>query len=286
MGQWDSELMPLLPASVRIFASAGAGFNWADVDALGRRKIWYANGAGASDEAVSDTALCMILGVFRNLTRSQLAARTADVARFQETHKLIATISRNARDHILGIVGFGNISKKLAYKARTALGMKIHYFDIVRADVQEEQAIDGVYHSSLDELLKVADCLSLHTPLNKHTQDLIDTRALSLMKPGSRIVNTARGPVLNEDALVEALESGHISAAGLDVHYHEAQVSQKLAQMENVTLTTHIGGGALETRINFELNAMKNILAVVGDGGEFKGEPITPVNRKAFEEAA
>jgi lactate dehydrogenase-like 2-hydroxyacid dehydrogenase len=286
MGLWDSELIPLLPASVRIFASAGAGFNWADVDALGRRKIWYANGAGASDEAVSDTALWMILGVFRNFTRSQLAARTSDVARFQETHKLIATISRNPRDHILGIVGFGNISKKLAYKARTALGMKIHYFDIVRADVQEEQAIDGVYHSSLDELLKVADCLSLHTPLNKHTQDLIDTRALSLMKPGSRIVNTARGPVLNEDALVEALESGHISAAGLDVHYHEPQVSQKLAQMENVTLTTHIGGGALETRINFELNAMKNILAVVGDGGEFKGEPITPVNRKAFEEAA
>lgn len=106
------------------------------------------------------------------------------------------------------------------------------------------------------------------------------------MKPGIHIVNTARGPVLNEDALVEALESGHISAAGLDVHYHEPQFSRKLAQMENVTLTTHIAGGALETRINFELNAMKNILAVVGDDGEFQGEPITPVNRKAFEQAA
>jgi lactate dehydrogenase-like 2-hydroxyacid dehydrogenase len=106
------------------------------------------------------------------------------------------------------------------------------------------------------------------------------------MKPGSRIVNTARGPILNEDALVHALEIGHISAAALDVHYHEPQVSPRLASMENVTLTTHIGGGALDTRINFELNAMKNVLAVVGPDGEFVGDPITPVNRRAFEGTA
>jgi lactate dehydrogenase-like 2-hydroxyacid dehydrogenase len=285
MGQWDSELIPLLPPSVRIFASAGAGFNWADVDLLGTHKIWYANGAGASDEAVSDTALYMVLSVFRNFTRSQLAARTADVETFNATHKLIATISRNPRNHVLGIVGFGNISKKLAYKAKTALGMKIHYFDIVRAAPEEEGALDATYHSSLDDLLKLADCISLHTPLNKHTQDLIGSQQLAIMKPGSRIVNTARGQVLSENALIEALKSGHISAAALDVHYHEPQVSPELAKMENVTLTTHVGGGALETRITFELNAMKNIISVVGEDGSFKGEPITPVNRKAFEVA-
>lgn len=283
MGQWDSELISLLPPSVRIFASAGAGFNWADVDELGRRKIWYANGAGASDEAVSDTGLYMILSVFRNFTRAQLAARTADAAVFEETHKLIATISQNPRGHILGIVGLGNISKKLAYKARMALGMEIHYFDVVRASQEEENTLGATFHQTLDELLKIADCVSLHTPLNKRTQDLIDVRALSLMKKGSRIINTARGQVLNEDALIAALESGHISAAGLDVHYHEPQVSQKLAQMPQVTLTTHIAGGALNTRINFELNAMKNILRVIGLEGEFSGEtPLTPVNTKAF----
>ncbi|CZR69312.1 related to D-mandelate dehydrogenase [Phialocephala subalpina] len=284
MGQWDDELISLLPSSMRIFASAGAGFNWADVDALGRRKIWYANGAGASDEAVSDTALYMILSVFRNFTRAQLAARTADPEIFNATHKLIATISGNPRGHILGITGLGNISKKLAYKASVALGMEIHYYDIVRASEEEEKELGVTFHESLDALLKVADCISLHTPLNKHTQDLIDARALSLMKPGSRVVNTARGQVVNEDALIAALESGHISAAGLDVHYHEPQVSPKLAKMENVTLTTHIGGGALNTRINFELNAMKNILAVVGPDGEFNGDPLTPVNAKAFKE--
>lgn len=286
MGQWETELISLLPPTVRIFASAGAGFNWADVDILGQRKIWYANGAGASDEAVSDTALYMILSVFRNFTRSQLAARTADPEKFTEMHKLIATISHNPRGHVLGVVGFGNISKKLAFKARMALGMKIHYFDIFRADTEEEEGLNATYHDSLDGLLKVADCVTLHTPLNKHTQDLIDSRALSLMKPGSRIVNTARGPVVNEHALIHALETGHLSAAALDVHYYEPQVSPKLASMDNVTLTTHIGGGALETRINFELNAMRNIIAVVGPNGEFAGEPLTSVNRKAFETAA
>lgn len=284
MGQWDEKLISILPSSVRIFASAGAGFNWADVDALGRRKIWYANGAGASDEAVSDTGLYMILSVFRNFTRSQLAARTCDPTKFNEAHKGIAPISKNPRGHILGIVGLGNISKKLAYKARTALGMDIHYYDVVRAPDDVEKELGATFHPNLHDLLAVADCVSLHTPLNAHTQDLIGTDAFAAMKTGARLINTARGPVVNEAALVDALKSGKIAAAGLDVHYHEPQVSHELAQMENVTLTTHVGGGAVDTRINFELNAMKNILAVVGEEGEFIGEPITPVNRKAFQE--
>jgi len=251
MGQWDDEIINLLPDSMRIFASAGAGFNWADVDAMGQRRIWYANGAGASDEAVSDSALYMILCVFRNFTRSLLAARTADPAIFTSTHKLIATISRNPTGQILGIVGLGNISKKLAQKAQ-ALGMCVHYYDIVPASPEEEKRLGVTFHSSLSELLSIADCISLHTPLNKHTHDLIGAKEFAIMKPGCRIVNTARGEIVNEEALIEALKSGHISAAGLDVHYHEPQVSKELASMENVTLTTHIGGGALDTRYSLK----------------------------------
>ncbi|KAI3400799.1 hypothetical protein diail_2008 [Diaporthe ilicicola] len=283
MGQWDDELIALLPPSLRIFASAGAGFNWADVDALGRRGIWYANGAGASDEAVSDTALYFILSVFRNFTRSQLAARTCDPEVFTATHKLIATISANPRGHVLGIVGLGNISKKLAHKARAALGMDIHYYDVVRAPEEVENELGAVYHPTLHGLLAVADCISLHTPLNVHTQDLINDEAFAAMKQGARIINTARGPVVNEGALISALRAGKVSAAALDVHYNEPRVSKELAAMENVTLTTHIAGGALNTRINFELNAMKNIIAVVGDDGSYVGEPLTAVNREAFK---
>ncbi|KAL2808890.1 D-isomer specific 2-hydroxyacid dehydrogenase [Aspergillus granulosus] len=277
MGQWDEELIGLLPPSVRIFASAGAGFNWADVEALGRRGIWYANGAGASDEAVSDTALYMILSVFRNFTRAQLAARTADPEIFTATHKVIATISQNPNGHILGLVGLGNISKKVARKSQ-ALGMSVHYFDVVRQSSEVEQSLGVTYHNTLESLLKVADCVSLHTPLNQHTRHLINRETLKIMKPGARLINTSRGEVVEEEALIQALEEGSLSAAGLDVHYHEPQVSPRLAAMENVTLTTHIGGGALNTRINFELNAMNNILATVGSQGEFIGQPTTPVN--------
>lgn len=286
MGQWDEELIALLPPTVRIFASAGAGFNWADVDRLGARGVWYANGAGASDEAVSDTALWMVLSVFRNFTRSQLAARTCDPAAFTAAHRLVATISANPRGHVLGIVGLGSISRRLARKAVAALGMAVHYHDVVRAPAEVERELGGAtFHATLAGLLAAADCVSVHTPLNEHTRDLIGDAAFAAMRDGVRIVNTARGEVVNEEALVRALRSGKVAAAGLDVHYREPQVSRELAAMENVTLTTHVGGGALDTRINFELNAMKNILSVVGDGGEFAGEPLTPVNRKAFEEA-
>lgn len=282
MGQWDDELIKLLPDSVRIFASAGAGFNWADTDALGRKKVWYANGAGASDEAVSDTALWMILSVFRNFTRQTRAASTADPEIFTATHKLIGNISRNPGGHVLGIVGLGNISKKLVLKAQ-AIGMKVHYYDVVRQSEDEESRLNITFHGTLESLLQTADCVSLHTPLNAHTKHLINDKTISLMKDGARLVNTSRGEVVEEEALIRALESGKLAAAGLDVHYHEPQVSPVLAKMDSVTLTTHNGGGAIETRINFELNAMKNILAVVGRDGSFAGEPLTPVNRKAFE---
>ncbi|KAF9632925.1 hypothetical protein BFW01_g3788 [Lasiodiplodia theobromae] len=286
MGQWDEELISLLPPSVRIYASAGAGFNWADVDVFGARKIWYANGAGASDEAVSDTALYMILSVFRNFTRAQLAARSGDPDRFTYTHGLIADISANPRGHTLGIVGLGNISKKLAVKARAGLGMEVHYYDVVRASTEEEERLGATYHASLEELLKISDCVSLHTPLNPHTRDLINADNIFLMKKGARLINTARGPIIEEKALIDALKKGHLSAAGLDVFYNEPNIPKELLEMENVTLTTHIGGGALDTRVNFELLAMKNIVTVVGPDGEFAGKPLTPVNTRAFAAAS
>ncbi|KAK6382942.1 hypothetical protein LTS17_003612 [Exophiala oligosperma] len=282
MGPWDDELISLLPPSVRIFASAGAGYNWADTDALARKGIWYANGAGASDDAVSDAALYMILSVFRNFTRQQLAARTADPEIFTATHKMIGTISHNPAAHVLGIIGLGSISKKLVPKAQ-AIGMKVHYYDVLRQPLSEEERLDITYHETLEGLLGVADCVTLHVPLNAHTKNLINKERIACMKDGARLINTARGEIVNEEALIDALKAGKISAAGLDVHYHEPQVSPVLAKMDNVTLTTHNGGGVIETRMNFELNAMKNILAVVGPDGRVVGKPITPVNRLSSE---
>ena len=280
MGQWDEELISYLPRSVKIFASAGAGFNWADVGALGRRKIWYANGAGASDDAVSDTALYMILSAFRNFTRAQIAARTADPEQFTATHRLLGNISHNPKGHVLGIVGLGNISRLLTGKAQ-AIGMKVCYYDVLRQTEEVEKALNVTWKPTLKELLEVSDCVSLHVPLNSATKHMINQESISWMKDGARLINTARGEVVEEHPLVEALKNGKLHAAALDVHYNEPQVNPELATMENVTLTTHCGGGALETRINFELNGMKNIIAVLAEGKE----PLTSVNRKAYEAA-
>ncbi|KAJ5674993.1 uncharacterized protein N7477_004927 [Penicillium maclennaniae] len=212
-------------------------------------------------------------------TQSQLAARRVGSEKFTESHKSIATISHNPGLHVLGLVGWGNISKKLAFKGAGGAGNEDSLFLILSERMRRKK-------SSWLRLIMipwmVADCVTLHTPRNKHTQYLIHSRALSLMKPETRIVNTARASIVNEDALVRALESKHISAAALDVHYHEPQVWPTLASMENATLTTHIGGGVLETRTNFEWNAMRNIIAVVGADGDFAGDPLTPVNREAF----
>lgn len=290
MNPWDSELISLLPPSCHIYAAGGAGYDWVDANALGSRGIWYANAAGAGDEATSDLALYLILSVFRCFTQGQLAARTANAETFNTVHDAILNgNSRNPSGHVLGVVGFGGIGKKLAYKAHAALGMEIHYYDVVRASPEvEKQTGNAVYHSDLPSLLAISDCISLHAPLNEYTRNLINTETIGMMKPGARLINTSRGQVVEEGALVNALKTGKLAAAGIDVHYHEPQVSRELAAMENVTLTPHLGGVAIETVVGFEMTAMKNIIAVVGDDGSMVGEPSTPVNarvvRKALED--
>lgn len=169
-------------------------------------------------------------------------------------------------------------------KAR-ALGLRVVYFDVRRVSVEEEEKLGVGWCGTLEELLGSADCVSLHCPLNEKTRRLINRETIAMMKDGARLINTSRGGVVDEAALVQALRSEKLSAAGLDVHEDEPWVNRELAAMENVTLTTHVGGGAKETRIGFELNAMKNVLAVVGEKGERVGEPLTPVNRPVFEES-
>lgn len=164
--------------------------------------------------------------------------------------------------------------------------MEIHYYDVIRASPEVEvQAGDATYHGDLAGLLAISDCVSLHTPLNKHTRNLMNAETIAMMKSGARLINTAPGQVGAEQALVDALTSGKLSAAGIDVHYHEPQVSYELAAMANVTLTSHLGGVAVETVIAFETMAMRNIMAGVGDDGSLVGEPSTPVNAKAVREA-
>lgn len=271
MGRWDAELVPLLPPSVKIFASAGAGYDWADVDVLAANGIVYCNGATASSEAVADMAIFHIISVFRNLTWSHLAARSCDPEQWIEAHKYATLTACNPRGHSLGIVGLGSIGYLIASKAYHGFGMKIKYHDVVRKTAEQEAALDATFFDSLDALLGESDYILIAIPY--FGKKLIDVASLRKFKKGSRFVNVARGALVDEDALVEALNSGHVLAAGLDVHANEPHVHPELAKMRNVTLTCHNGGGALDTIIGFERLAMENI-----EGLLLKGKPLTPVN--------
>ncbi|KAL2004953.1 hypothetical protein VTN00DRAFT_2803 [Thermoascus crustaceus] len=276
MGRWDQELIQLLPGTVKVFASAGAGYDWADVDILAERDILYCNGGSAPSEAVADTALFHILAVFRNLTWSHLAARSGDPEQWMDAHRNAPMTAWNPRGRILGIIGLGTIGYAIAKKAYLAFGMKIYYHDVVRKSEEQEQSVEAVFCASNEELVSKSDCVVLATPFAGSR--LIDGALLQHFKPGSRFVNIARGKLVDEDALVAALESGQIFAAGLDVHANEPHVHPKLTRMKNVMLTCHNGGGAVETKIGFERLAMENIERVLT--GQ---EALTPVNRHLFK---
>lgn len=221
-------------------------------------------------------AVWHILSVFRNLIWSAEAAKSGSAERFAEAHKHTQDTAYNPRGRSLGIIGLGNIGYTIAQKAFAAFGMKILYHDVVRKGKQQEEAVQAEFFAELDEMLGVSDCVVLATPF--FGEKLITQERLGKFKKGSRFVNIARGTLVDEDALVEALQSGQLFAAGLDVHANEPHVHPGLTKMRNVTLTCHTAGGAWDTASGFERLAMENIEAFL-----LKGQALTPVNAHLVE---
>ncbi|KAK2059087.1 D-isomer specific 2-hydroxyacid dehydrogenase [Colletotrichum caudatum] len=270
MGDWDAELVSLLPASCRVFASAGAGFDWADTRLLGERGIVYCNSGLAAAEAVADFAVALVIATFRRLPWCMTAA--SDPAAFRDCHAGATAVSHNLRGHVLGLVGMGNIGQQIAQRLGLGFRMDVHYFDIVRKDAAVEAASGATFHETLESLLGAADCVVLCTPAGGK---VITAESLAWFKPGSRFVNVARGSLVDEDALADALESGRVGSAALDVHADEPRPHPRLLRLAgtNVMLTCHNAGGTVETHKGFEKLSMENIMAVLGGG-----KPITPVN--------
>ena len=234
--------------------------------------ILYCNGAHASTESVADMALYHIISVFRHMTWSSHAARSNSPNQWTEAHQQIPFRAHNPRGRTLGIIGLGNIGYAIAKKVRAAFGMKIIYHDVIQKKLEMEREADATFYSSMEEMLTLSDCVLIATPYTG--RPLLNAHTLSLLPAGARVVNIARGVCIDEDALADALESKHISAAGLDVHAHEPQVSERLSKMLNVTLTSHTGGGSVETAMGFERLVMENVDAAL------EGRPaLTAVNQ-------
>ena len=234
--------------------------------------ILYCNGAHASTESVADMALYHIISVFRHMTWSALAARSNNSAEWITAHQNVPFASHNPRGHTLGIIGLGNIGYAIAQKVRVALGMKIIYHDIIQKKPEMEREVDATFYPSMEEMLTRCDCVLIATPYTG--RPILNALTLAFLPKGARVVNIARGVCIDEDALIDALVSKRISAAGLDVHAHEPRVSERLTKMFNVTLTSHTGGGSIETAMNFEKLVMQNV-EVVLEGRE----ALTAVNQ-------
>ncbi|WYZ38190.1 hypothetical protein EsH8_III_000104 [Colletotrichum jinshuiense] len=270
MGKWDAELVPLLPPSCRVFASAGAGFDWADTQLLGERGIIYCNSGLAAAEAVADFAVALVISTFRHLPWCMSAP--SDPVSFQACHAGATAVSHTLRGHVLGLVGMGNIGQQIAQRLGLGFGMDVHYYDVVRKEAAVESQFGATFHATLESLLRASDCVVLCTPAGGK---VITAESLAWFKPGARFVNIARGSLVDEEALADALESGQVGTVALDVHADEPRPHPRLLKLAGTkaALTCHNAGGTVETHKGFEELSMRNIMAVLSGG-----QPITPVN--------
>lgn len=216
-------------------------------------------------------ALFLILAVFRNLAWSHQAAYSLSPQLFHDAHTNSPLSAYNPRGRTLGIVGMGQIGYTIAKKVYAGLGMKIQYNDLFRKSKEQEASVEATYFANLDDLLGNSDCVVIATPFAG--QKLITAERLQKFKKQSRFINIARGSLVDEEALLASLESGHLVAAGLDVHAAEPSVHPRLVRHPRVMAMSHNAGGTVDTHIGFEKLAMDNILSFFSNG-----KALTPVN--------
>lgn len=215
----DKELISHLPASCKIISYYNHGYDGEDTKELERKGVWYCNGAGGATTATADMALFLILAAYRYTTFCEHQLRTIGSADYFAVED-VCNGSYDPNGGILGVIGLGEIGTAAATRAR-ALGMSIHYFNRTRKP-EAEKALGGAeYHKDLESLLRISDCVLVACPHSQETHHLLNKETFKLMKKGGRVVNIARGKVIDEDALVDALEDGMISSVGLDVFHDE-----------------------------------------------------------------
>jgi len=252
--------------TVKIFANYATGFDNIDLVEAKKRGVIVTNApSDIASEAVSEHAIALML---------TLAARIVESDKFMRLGKYkgwepMGFVGTDILGKTLGIVGVGRIGSRVAHYAK-GLGLNIVYTDVVR-NAKLEQDCGAIFCASIEELLPKADVVSLHTPLLDSTRHLINETRLKLMKPTSFLINTSRGPVVDEKALVSALQNKTIAGAGLDVFEFEPKLSAGLSKLSNVVLTPHIASASIEARDEMSEIAAQNIIDFF-DGKEPKNK--------------
>ncbi len=251
----DGELLDRAPR-LRLVARFGVGYDNVDVEACTRRGVYVTHTPGVLSGAVADLTWGLILALARHLVRADRFVRERWALRRERL-----PFGIDLEGKTLGIIGLGRIGSEVARRAQ-GFGVKVIYYDVVRKPELEEAY--GAEYVSLPELLQRADIVSIHVPLLPSTEHLIGERELRMMKPTALLINTSRGRVIDQKALVKAVKEGWIAGAGLDVYEEEPiPLDDPLLKLENVVLTPHIGSATRETRRRMAEVCAENVRAVL-----------------------
>ena len=250
-----ADVLSVEPRRARMLANFGVGFNHIDTQAAKDRGLSVSNTPDVLTEATADIAMTLLLMVSRRTGEGERHVRSGAWTGWRPTHMLGTQVSGK----VLGLIGMGRIARAVAKRAHHGFGMRVIFHDPYPPSPAEAAALGAEPRSSLEQVLEEADFVSLHCPATPETRHLMNRECLARMRRSAFLINTARGDVVDETALAEALADGTISGAGLDVFEKEPEVSPALLAMENVVLLPHLGSATTETRVAMGMRALENL---------------------------
>jgi lactate dehydrogenase-like 2-hydroxyacid dehydrogenase len=250
-----ADVLSTEPCRAKILANFGVGFNHIDTEVAKARGLAVSNTPDVLTDATADTALTLLLMVARRTGEGERHVRTGQWTGWRPTHMLGTQVTGKT----IGLVGMGRIARAVAQRAHHGFGMKVIYHDPYPPPAEVAAALGAEPRATLEQLLAEADFVSLHCPATPETRHLMNRERLGLMRRDAFLVNTARGDVVDEAALVEALAAGRLAGAALDVYEKEPQVTPALLTMENVVLLPHLGSATRETRVAMGRRAVENL---------------------------
>jgi len=253
----DGDVFDAAPKA-KIFANYAVGYGNIDIDSAKEKEIMVSNTPGVLTETVAEYTFTLLLSIAHRVVEADKFTRAGNYKGWAPKLMLGTDLSEKT----LGIVGLGRIGSQVAHHAVKGFGMRVLYYDIKRNEDFEKE-MGAEFRESVDDVMKEADFVSVHVPLLESTRHLINKERLEMMKPSAHLVNTSRGPVVDEQALVEVLKNKTIRGAALDVYENEPALAPGLAELDNVIITPHIASGTLETRSKMSEMAADNIIAAL-----------------------
>ncbi len=250
-----SEVLAAEPLRARLLANFGVGFNHIDTEAAKARGVVVSNTPDVLTEATADIAMTLLLMVSRRAGEGERHVRCGAWTGWRPTHMLGTQVSGK----MLGLVGMGRIARAVARRAHLGFGMRVIFHDPYPPTSAEASALGAEPRDAVEQVLEEADFVSLHCPATPETRHLMNRERFARMRRNAFLINTARGDIVDETALVEALSDGTIAGAGLDVYEREPEITPELLRMENVVLFPHLGSATLETRIAMGRRAVENL---------------------------